>query len=372
MTAKNILIVTRAFYPEIGPRSFRATELSAELARQGNNVTVAFPANGYDYSSFLEKHALNGSHLRILDLGRLRWRDFSLEGEGAWNLVKRAMRRVLQLLFEYPDIEMMFRVARKLRNEKGYDLMISIATPHPVHWGVAAVRTKNRRIAGRWVADCGDPFMGDRMDSFRKMFYFSSIEKWFCRKADFITVPFTGAVEAYYPEFHNKIRIIPQGFRLRDLELPEYSGKSDISRFAYSGTFIPGKRDPRKLLEYLVAVDRDYEFTIFTSQKELVEPFTVKLGNRLKILDPVRREELLKVLAKMDFLINLDNNVIFQLPSKLIDYAIVRRPVLNIAKIDDIKLLEKFMDGDYSGKMILMEPDHYDIESVAKKFLALA
>ncbi|MCK5338692.1 MAG: hypothetical protein KAJ50_07770, partial [Bacteroidales bacterium] len=93
------------------------------------------------------------------------------------------------MFFEYPAIEEMFKVKKILKNENGYDLLISFAVPFPVHWGTAWARTKNHEIAKVWVADCGDPYMGNTNDSFRKLFYFKYPEKWFCKKTDFITIP---------------------------------------------------------------------------------------------------------------------------------------------------------------------------------------
>ena len=371
-TRKRVLLITKAFFPEIGPRSFRATELAIEFMRQGHEVTILLPANGYDYSLFLKQNSVYGNEIRMKSLGPLKFKDITIERGSKWLFFKRAIRRLLHLLAEYPDIELMFKVFRIIKNECGYDLMISIATPHPVHWGTALARTKKNQISRTWVADCGDPYMGDRMDSFRKMFYFRYIEKWFCRKTDYISVPFEGAVEAYSSEFHDKIRIIPQGFRLKDLKLPEYIKTSPIPRFAYTGTIIPRKRDPSPLMEYLVKSDRDFEFVVFTGQADLIDPFIKKLGKKLVVHSLIGRKELLKILSQMDFLINLDNNIPFQLPSKLIDYAISNRPVLNIRDRNDLVLVDQFMDGDYSGKMNLKDPDYFDIESVTKKFLALA
>jgi hypothetical protein len=65
--------------------------------------------------------------------------------------------------------------------ESGYDLLISIAAPHSIHWGIAWARKDGSPIAGIWIADCGDPFMGKENDTFRPPFYFRYLEKWFCQ-----------------------------------------------------------------------------------------------------------------------------------------------------------------------------------------------
>jgi len=366
MTKKKILVVASSFYPNNSPRSFRTTELAKEFARQGHEVEVIIPFRGFDYSGFAADN-----RLIIKDLGRLRFNDIELKGNRIAVLVKRIIRRVLSLLFEYPFIELMFKVSNRLKKEDGFDLLISVAVPFPIHWGVAKARTRKHLIADVWIADCGDPYMGDTTDSFRKMFYFKYIEKWFCRKANFISVPFEGAVAAYYPEFSEKIRIIPQGIRLEGLKIPGYKKNNVYPVFGYAGGFIPGKRDPKALMHFLAACNKKFKFVVYTSQTEMLLPYKQILQDSLDIKKSIPREELLTVLAGMDFLINLDNNTSTQLPSKLIDYAITGRPVLNVTSDSDFKQLIDFLDGNYAGRMKLEPPEKYDIRVVAEAFARL-
>jgi len=366
MNKKKILIVSSGFYPLNSPRSFRTTELANELARQGHEVVVYFPFRGYDYSGYAKTNSLI-----VKDLGALKFKSIRLKGSKLEMFLRRGLRRIFGLFIEYPDIELMFRVSKCLKNETVYDLLISIAKPFPIHWGVAKARTRAHRIADIWVADCGDPYMGEATDSFSKMFYFKYVEKWFCRKADYITIPFEGATSAYYSEFHNKIRIIPQGFRLDNIELPKYNKNNQYPVFAYAGRIIPGRRDPRSLLEFLSSYNNEFRFYIYTDQPDIIMPHKNILGDKLIIKEFIPREELLANLARMDFLLNFDNNVPTQLPSKLIDYAITGRPVLNVTQeIDYSKVLE-FLDGNYTRKLELGNVNKYDIKEVAKQFLEI-
>jgi hypothetical protein len=100
-------------------------------------------------------------------------------------------------------------------------------------------------------------------------------------------------------------------------------------------------------------------------------PYQKHLGDMMIIKDYVPREELLNILAGMDFLLNFDNNTSTQLPSKLIDYAITGRPVFNISSETDFSLLMEFFNGNYSGKMDLAPPSDYDISTIVEKFLRL-
>jgi glycosyltransferase involved in cell wall biosynthesis len=358
-----ICIISASFFPELSPRAHRTTELAKELSAQGHDLTVYIPFKGEDYLTFAKEQRIN-----LVNLGNLNWQDIELKGGKIRLFVRRVMRRLLHQVMEWPDIELMFKVNKAFRNDIYYDLIISVAVPYPVHWGVALA---GKSLHGCWIADCGDPYMGDTTDSFRKMFYFRYIEKWFCRKADYLTVPFEGARAAYYPEFHDKIRIIPQGFKIEDLILPAYHKTTNYPVFAYAGGFIAGKRDPRPMLEFLASYTSDFRFFIYTSQPEFLREAKIRLGDKLQIKSYIPRNELLIILSGMDFLVNLDNNVPTQLPSKLIDYAIAGRPVLNIRNDTDLPILAQFMEGDYSGKMLFDPITSYDIRNVARAFVNL-
>jgi hypothetical protein len=162
MSNKQILIVTQAFFPENSPRSFRATELAKEFSRQGHNVTVITPINNDLHPAFAIQHKLS-----IKDMGKFSWKQLAIKGNGIERLARRGIFRLSNLLFEYPGIQLYSLVKKSLKTEKGYDLVISIAVPYPVHWGVAAMWNHEKPLAKVWVADCGDPFMGDKTDSFR-------------------------------------------------------------------------------------------------------------------------------------------------------------------------------------------------------------
>lgn len=366
MDNKKILIVSRGFYPDNSPRSHRTTELAKEFAREGHEVTVITPIYEKSQISFAQDH-----NITIKDLGAQRWTSPDFGKSKIGKLLTRASNRFLLLAFEYPGIELMFLVANALKKEKGYNLLISIAVPYPIHWGVAKVWKGNHQIATTWIADCGDPYMGNTMDSFRKWFYFGWIEKWFMRKANFISIPIESARNAYYFEFHDKIKIIPQGFRIKPIELAKGFIEHDVPTFAYAGGFMTVIRDPGPFLDYLIKSEMDFRFIIITNSRSLVEQYLPILRNKMEIRAYIPREELLELLSRMDFLVNLDNNSKIAQPSKLIDYAISGRPILNITKDLDTENIDRFLKGDYSGNMELPDINNYRIENVCASFLDL-
>ncbi|MBK8600716.1 MAG: hypothetical protein IPN80_09370 [Flavobacterium sp.] len=182
------------------------------------------------------------------------------------------MNRSSQQLISYPDIELMFMVKNALKKEAGfYDLLISVAVPHSIHWGTAWARTKSRPLATKWVADCGDPFMGAIHDSFKKVFYFKYLEKWFCRKADYIAVPKIMMKENYYPEFRDKVIEISQGFKFEEVVRSDF--KKMGADFGFAGTFIRTTRNPTPLLEFLTTVDQLLSLLFIPETQDLVLPF---------------------------------------------------------------------------------------------------
>jgi len=367
---QKIIIVSCSFYPMNSPRSFRTTELVKEFARQGHEVVLLTPWNEELHPGFELKHGI-----RIKDLGSANLKRFdSSENGRVVSLFKRILNRALNLLIEFPDIQWMWKVKKALKYESGYDLLISIAAPHSVHWGVAWTRSERHPIAKTWVADCGDPFMGTVLDTFRKLFYFKHLEKMFCRKADFITVPIKEAIDAYYPEFRSKIRVIPQGFNFDEVTIDRSAyRKNGKPIFAYAGTLIPGGRDPGEFLEYLSDLGKDFKFILYTKSRSLVDPWKERMNGKLEVRDYIPREELLKELSKMDFLVNFENSTPLQMPSKLIDYYLTGRPVLSVPskKINREKVSE-FMAGSYDRKIDFSGMERFRIENVCHRFLELS
>lgn len=364
-----ILIVSAYFFPTNSPRSFRTTELAKEFARQGHQVKVIFPDTGYDYREWESAFPT----LTLSPMNELVWKDIVLTGGKLTYLYRRIRKRLQHLLFEYPSIEWFFRMPRILRNERrDYDLLISIAVPHTIHWGIARCIRKGMKPAHRWIADCGDPFMGCITDTFRHPFYFAWFEKAFCRQADYITVPVDSAKAGYYPPFRGKIRVIPQGFSFREMEIAAYT-PGDYVQFCYAGGFIAGIRDPRPILEALLHCPCAFRFYIFTNQPEIVVGYRALLGEKLIVSGYIPRLELIRFMSTMDFLLNIENGTAVQVPSKLIDYSLSSRPILSLSSVTpDKEKLMRFLNRDYTNRTVIADVNQYNIEHVARSFIDLS
>lgn len=369
MDKKKILIVGRTFFPEQSPRSFRTTELAIELARLGHHVTVILPQN---LKTAIESKFQNSHGIVFIYYGPLEWKVLEKSKNkwiGDW---KRKFGRLLFLLFEYPNIEIYFKLPSTLKKMKGYDLMISIAVPHENHWAIAKVRTKSNPIAKVWVADCGDPFMTNVLETIAPPFYFGFLERNFLKKCDFVSVPTEGSIDAYDVKFKDKFKVIPQGFNLDAIKIVENKPQNEIPTFAYAGGVSNGGiRSLNLFIDLLIRQEKKFKFHIFSNNAETVLKEKIKgCENSIVIHKPLDRVELIYELSKMDFLVNLDNGTHLNTPSKLIDYGLADRPILNINPLDpEKKIIMQFLAGDYSNQKRIENLERYNIKQVAIQFL---
>lgn len=361
MLPKKILIVTKFFHPDITPRAFRAYELAKELARQGNDVTVLTTERDFDYSDIEREHNLKIN-------ATVKNEPKQLAGGG----LKRVIRFGLNHFFLYPFIRLSRNIKNSLKKESGYDLLISVAYPYPVHFGVARAKKKNPHLTKTWVADCGDPFSGEQEGRLKQPFYYKTIENWFCKQPDFITIPIEEAKPAYPSLCQDKLRVIPQGFDFNQIKPNYIPGENKVSTFAYAGNLGSGFRDPRPFIDYLDSLGVDFKFILYTRNQSFLEHHKNKLGDKLEFRAYVPREVLLKELGKMDFLVNLENKNAVQRPSKLIDYALLERPILSIKPTELNKdVIAEFISGDYHNALKVLNIQDYNIKNVANKFLLL-
>jgi hypothetical protein len=240
---------------------------------------------------------------------------------------------------------------------------------------VAAVWKKKNNIAKTWVADCGDPFMGHENDTFKKAFYFKYVEKWFCKKVDYLTVPFEGARKAYYKEFHYKLKVIPQGFEFPESSSFDFSNKSNNSAtFAYFGNVQSYRHYASIFLKNLNSINEDFKFIIYTKNKMFYDEFlTENTLAKCEIYDYLPRMKLLSELESVDFLIHFPYLKETQKSLKLIDYNFLNKPILSYTA--DKQSQDDFIDFlhfNFQNRMPTTDIEQYRIENVAKKFLKLA
>lgn len=367
---KKVVVITQHIFPIQTPRSLRSTELVQELGKRGYDVTVYAVIGDYDYSSFEVQYNVKVEPINI------KWQitPYTSDGIQKRSFIDKVLFRLLGKKTLFPDIELYFRVKEIAKKEEDADVLISIANPHTIHWGLGKAKRDLNKFPKVWIADCGDPFMKNNKSD--KPAYFEKLERTFCEQADFIAVPFDDAIDAYYPEYRDKVKTISQGFEFDLDSVFPAPVKQDFSnhvpKLIYAGVFLPGIREPYELLDALEKTDKKFEFHIYTPYRDLVHKYQDKMKGKLFLQDIVSRDELLGIIKTFDIVVNVENNLTTtQLPSKLIDYAISGKPILSIKNGNYQKNENKindFLDGNFKDQLVIDRVESYHIKNVVNLF----
>ena len=360
-----VLLISRTIYPLLSPRAFRTTELAKQFAKQGHDVVVYAILGNYNYSLFEKEYGIKVKPIKMA------LSTFNSDGKCRYNLFDKILYHSFHRLIEYPDVEFCWKVPQIIKQEKDVDLLITIAVPHPIHWGAAiAKRFLRKNFPKKWISDCGDPYMGSAVGQ-KHPFYFKYVENFWGKHTDFVTIPLKEASKAYQDNVQNKIRVIPQGFDFSGIKLANQIDNR-IPHFAYAGSIYKGQRDPSSFLDYLCNQRQEFVFTVYTKTPLFYQPYKEKLREKLIVKPYVERRQLIYELSEQDFLINLVNPNSVQSPSKLIDYLLTQRPIVDISTpFVERDIVKRAFSGIFDNKYKNIDIQQYNIINVANKFLSL-
>ena len=373
----NILVLSRWFNPSKNPRAFRTSELVRELSIRGYTVDLFAPCDAVFDDSFSVEH-IKHYGVKSYDDRRMEGAESSFRKQNTltkniYSLLRNTVRYfsgegIRDLVY---SLHLLKALCMNTKNPK-YDVVIAISYPFYVLLATVIYTYLNKKISIK-IADCGDPFYYN--PAFKKAFYIKYIERFVLRRFQWLIVPMADAVPSYrHCAMEERIRIIPQGFQLLSVRHDEYM-PHDVPVFCYAGVFYKKIRDPRFFLEYLCTINSDFCFVVYALSdfftQETLMLYKQRLGERLLIKAPVEREHLIHEMAKMDFVLNFDNENSNQRPSKLIDYAMSRRPILSFNRQTfRPDVFQAFLKGDYS-EQYHVDLEQYDIRHVVDQFEAL-
>lgn len=350
-----ILIVTHSFAPELTPRAFRWTAIARSLVASGHQVDVvcARPPGTPAQES-------------IGDVEVYRVRDpLSRSPVGGVAEPKRPpglWRRLLRWVYGqtwrrlyWPDYACAWyfpavRLASMLLAERKHDWIISVSHPFTGHLVGLALKRRNRKVS--WLVDIGDPFclMDDPAPNNIALYRQLSqrVDRSVLREAEVISVTTLGTRDAYarlFPESAEKIHVIPPLLSLPSGMAADTTRRdtSGSFRLVYVGTLYRRLRSPVPLLnlfERLVSALPDVPLELHflgnvNDSAELFHPYEHWLGSRLFVHGLVSRAHAQQTMQDAHVLINLGNHSATQLPSKVIEYVAMGKPILNLITIRD-------------------------------------
>ena len=366
----DIRIAVGNYYPKIHPRAFRATELAKEFVRQGHRVTVICMSSedGFDYEAYSLETGIKVINYKILS-GKRTAQVASQSSNGILGRLKRFIINyfICGDLFRHSE-----RISKVLGKLEGADMAIVLSTPFAVHYGFAKYVRRNGKPCFT-ILDSGDPFYYSKQT--KRAIWFKYIEKRIYKCCDYLTIPTENAISLYSPIISkDKIKIIPQGFNMRNLKLysGDFSGKVKI---AYAGVFYWDIRNPEFLIRYLDQCKADYVFYLYMRFPDSQFDATIKkypnFANRVIVTYNLPHDELLYKLSEMDFLVNVENLSNTQMPSKLIDYGMSKRPIFSCKESTfSPDKFDRFLNRNYTESYVV-PVEKYNIEKIAGDFIAL-
>jgi glycosyltransferase involved in cell wall biosynthesis len=228
-----------------------------------------------------------------------------------------------------------------------YDWLITVSHPFTGH--LVGLALKRRYPTLRWLVDIGDPFclMEDPSPNNAALYRRLNLrtDHAVLRGADVVSVTTTGTRDAYagiFPETAAKIHVVPPMLSLPAEITPGSISQKGVSlRLVYVGTLYRTLRSPVPLLELferlvllLPSIHLELHFLGHINDcADLFSQYDHWAGSRIFVHGVVSRERAQEHMRAADILINLGNRSSTQLPSKVIEYVAMGKPILNLVTI---------------------------------------
>ena len=269
-----------------------------------------------------------------------------------WTIV-RAAWRLLPALRDRPDPKWVWitraaNAAIAASSRTTFDGLATFAQPWSDH--LVGLRV-HRATRLPWVAHFSDPWIDSPYwrGSEAQRRAAAKMEAAVIRDATalvFVTDEAASLVMRKYPdEWRRKVAVVPHGFDPAALKGPPHRGESGPMRVVYTGRFYDGLRTPSALLRAVARLNTE-EPLAGALELTFVGPFVSGFAREAKSLgierlahfrDKVPAGEAQSMAADADVLLVIDaptDGPSPFLPSKLVDYLPLRKPILGITPLE--------------------------------------
>ncbi len=240
--------------------------------------------------------------------------------------------------------------AEKIIAEHQITHIISVGLPYSCHLIAKSMKLKFPKV--HWHMDIQDPF------SYSKEFWVNNQEKYAQKNhsdelasfntSDSISVTNEVAQQRYtalFPDAKQSV-VIPPVFDPPDPQVeydPQpYSAKIHLG---YAGSFYNGVRSPLAFMQFLSYLHEQNPELIQKIQFHLFGQQDKVSYNILNSFPSVRRyivlhgflnrSEVLDALSRLDIIMNFGNTTDYHLPSKVVDYLYLNKPILNLISTEN-------------------------------------
>jgi glycosyltransferase involved in cell wall biosynthesis len=393
-----ILVLSERFWPETDPRAIRWGAICREWGNAGNEVRVLC-GPGRDATTSLpgvEIHRLGGRWTRNVTTGAPAERKspspWTAWRTAGWSFV-RNLRDLTWKKLWWPDYACLWQqraaTCARAMAEWTPDALVTVSNPYSSH--LAGLRVRSFWPHARWLADIGDPFSLPNAPAVNHRTLYEAknrrLEQRVFEQADVLSVTTEATARAYRAELPigaAKLVVIPplvdKTLCAAALSPPQETLRqvSGTQRIVYCGRLYAKLRGPGPILAAFAHFVQEYplprwEMHLYGPVDECrteIDPWRTTLGDRLIVHGAVPRAEAWRAMQQADVLLNVGNDNPCQLPSKLVEYVSLGKPILNVAVRSDDTSAE-FLAGYPAAISLLAEVQSSNSEAYGRmcKFL---
>ena len=361
MKNKKILIVTHQFLPHVSPRTTRWSLLIDELINKGNDVTVL---SGTDSEGIEKNYKILyfGNKQISSNINKIRQNSQDSSNNSIKKISYSILKKIYRFLFKtfsWPDYAMFWAFTiykNRKRIENNFDIIISVSLPFTSH---LCAHILKKRINAQWYMDIGDPFTLKIYSPENNKIIYSYLNKFFERKfyqnASKIIFTHNEVAELHKEKFDIDSSKIVIGYPIASLNDDiiknslSFNYKNTPLKIGYFGAFTKSVREPNNYIINIANSLGDktkHEWYINEESKKYFSSINdITFHQFLEILP--RKLALEVMVNKIHILLSIGNFNKYQMPSKVIEYLSLGKPVLHYAEIIDDPLynFEKLFDN---------------------------
>ena len=349
MKNKKILIVSHQFLPFVSPRTTRWSLLIDELTKKGNEVTVLTGTVPEEIKKNYEVLYFGNKQFSS-NINKVRKDSQNSSNNYFKKIIYSILKKIYRFLFKafsWPDYAMfwaftIFKNRKSIENK--FDIIISVSLPFTSHLCAYILQ---KRISADWYMDIGDPFSLKINSPENNIIIYSYLNKYYEKKfyqnAKKIIFTHSEVAGLHQDKFNIDRRKIVIGYPIAVLDEKRIKNSLTFNyedtplKIGYFGAFTKSVREPNN---YIVSIANSLDNQIkheWYINKESKKYFTsIKNNSSHQFLDTLPREVALEVMvSKMHVLLSIGNFNKYQMPSKVIEYISLGKPVLHFAEIAD-------------------------------------
>ncbi len=372
-----ILIICYDYLPLETPNSFRWSSIAEYWVQQGYDVYMVCAWK----PGSQRKEILNGVYVHrvggIFEETIRRWimkkhQSIVLNQtqESSHLTVKQRLILLIKRLHDitwkkiyWPDYACLwflpaYKKADMLLKRHNIKKLISVSLPFTGHLVGYFVKKKYSKTT--WVVDIIDPsFFSDFSPTNNGLFYSGlnrAVERKIFRKAQAVSVLTKSIQEKYsglFPQSSHKITVNPNLlYYNKDTKSSLFQDNKKI-RLVFVGTLNRTTRGPEHLLQIFemllqTEIAESLELHFFGGIdycEEQFIPYQELMSKRIFLHGRVSRKDAIRAMYSADILVNIGNSNPYQEPSKVIEYASIGKPIINIMTIHNDSsalVLEKY------------------------------